>query len=83
MRIIHLEKGSERIRAIEREKETIEDECGASLEWQELEEKEASRIAQYTWDITDEEKWEEIFQWLKDRAETFHEVFSPRIKQIP
>jgi len=76
------EKGSERIDTLLENREEIEEECGAELEWQGLEDKEALRITQYRdFDLHNDE-WEKIYPWLKERAEKFYEVFSPRIKEL-
>lgn len=58
------------------QKEEIEEKIGASLDWQRLDEKKASRIMlakDFTFE--DEERWPEYFAWLKDKADKFKQVF--------
>jgi len=77
------ENGTERIQELMRWREEIEEKCGAELEWNKLEEKKASGIAQYRdFNLYNKDKWEEAFKWLKDRLETFHKVFRPKVKKI-
>lgn len=69
--------------ALLKRKESIEENLEASLEWQRLEGKKASRIIQYNnVEISNQEKWPEIFNWLYDRCARFYEVFLPHIKEI-
>ncbi|MFW5902837.1 MAG: DUF4268 domain-containing protein [archaeon] len=76
-------EGSKKIRELKEWREEIEEKCKTKLDWQKLEEKKASRIAQYKdFDLYNQEEWEEAFKWLKERAETFHKVFKPKIKEI-
>lgn len=77
------EGGDKAIELLKEDREAIESECGADLEWQTLEGKAASRIVQFKhWDVLDEDSWPEIFPWLKERAETFHRVFQSRIEKL-
>jgi hypothetical protein len=64
-------------------KDEIENELGFQVNWQELPKKEASRIRYFTdGDIRDRESWNKCFDWMKNKSETIHKVFSPRIKQL-
>jgi hypothetical protein len=64
------------------EKDAIETELG-QLDWQELPTKRAGRVAQYREaNIEERPMWPEYFDWLCERAEAFHRVFSPRIKAL-
>jgi len=64
-------------------KDEIENELGFQLNWQELPEKQDSRIRYFTdGDIRDKESWNKCFDWMKGKSETIHKVFSPRIKQL-
>ncbi len=64
------------------QKADIEAELGA-LEWQELPNKRAGRIAQYKrGDIEERSTWPELFEWLRERTEAFYRVFSPRIRAL-
>ena len=65
------------------EKDRIESELGAKLEWKELPLKRDCRIVQFReGDIRSEESWPELFAWLKERTEAFHAVFSPLVKGL-
>lgn len=65
------------------DKEAIEGEVGFALDWQELPDKTASRIAIYKdADPTNETGWVEQHQWLMDVVERFDRAFSPRITQL-
>ena len=62
------------------EKEQIESELNAELEWKELPDKGASRIVQYhPSNIEDKSTWPGLFSWFKERAEAFHGTFSERV----
>jgi len=66
-----------------RDKERIEQELGMPLEWQELPEKTASRIAIYNpANATDESVWPSQHKWLKDTIEAFDRVFRQRVKNL-
>jgi len=66
-----------------RDKDTIEQEMGTVLEWQELPEKTASRIALYkSADATDESAWPSQHQWFKETIERFDRVFRQRVKNL-
>lgn len=68
---------------LSKQRARIEDDLG-EMQWQELSDRKRSRIVQYRSeaDITDTGKREECFAWLKDRAESFHRVFSPIVKEL-
>jgi len=67
---------------LESHKSVIEAELGP-LEWQELPEGQDCRIIQYRdGDSKSKPSWPELHQWLKDRSESFHKVFSPLIKSL-
>jgi hypothetical protein len=55
------------------------------LEWMELPEAQACRVAMYRKDVDplDKSIWPDLFQWLKEKAEQFHSAFSARIKALP
>lgn len=62
------------------QKETIEKEIGSSLDWMDLPESAAFRIAlTKKGDPTNEEKWPEYFSWLKQAAEKFQKTFKGKI----
>jgi hypothetical protein len=61
-------------------KEKIEKEIGKELEWMELPEGKASRIKlPKDIDVTDQDNWDECFQWLNEYAEKFYLTFSSRL----
>lgn len=56
--------------------EQIEAGLGEQLNWMELPGKKASRIViSREADVSENEKWEEYFEWLLNRAEKFYKVF--------
>jgi hypothetical protein len=62
------------------DKTKIEKELKAELEWQELPHRGASRIIQYReGDFENQSSWPELFEWLHERAESFHQTFSKRV----
>jgi len=64
------------------QKDKIEDELDKKLEWSRLEGKKASRIKLIEEaDISDVDKWEKYFVWLKENAELFQKVFPKYIKK--
>jgi hypothetical protein len=63
-------------------KEAIEKEFGEQLEWMELPGKKASRIkVSRDADIENEEDWDDLFKWLREKAERFQAVFPKFMKQ--
>ena len=64
-------------------KDEIESELGFQLDWQELPNKQDSRIKYYNdGDIRDKDSWGESCVWMMEKAESFHKVFSPRVKKL-
>jgi hypothetical protein len=65
------------------DKDAIEKELGATLDWQELPHRGASRIIQYhDGNFENKTSWNELFQWFQERAESFHKVFSQRVMSL-
>ena len=65
------------------DKDEIEREIGEELEWMELPQGKDSRIIIYTdGDIRDRDNWNKCFEWFLEMTESFHKVFSPRVKQL-
>ncbi len=67
------------------DKERIENEISEELEWLEMEEYKMSKITlsnDVKGEIKNRNNWEDCFVWFKDKSETFHKVFSPRVKQL-
>ncbi len=68
---------------LEEHKDEIEKELGFELEWMALEHKKASRIkVSRDSDIENIEEWEEYFEWLNTKAQTFQKVFGKHIKAM-
>ena len=68
---------------LEADKEQIEKETEAKLDWQELPEKIASRVILYKEaDPTDEDDWENQHNWMQEKLETFNKVFRQRVKEL-
>jgi len=66
-------------------KDDIENELGYGLKWREMEGKKMSMISfsnKVKGNIKDRENWEDCFVWFKEKAESFHKVFSPRVKRF-
>ena len=65
------------------QKSAIEENLG-ELDWQDLPDRQACRIADYKQPVNfdDRDRWPELFAWLKDRAEEFKKVFAERLKTI-
>lgn len=67
------------------QKENIEKQLGFELDWQELPEATACRIA--TWypkaSIEDENRWSEYLDWLEQRLVVMDRVLRPIIKALP
>ncbi|WP_010520895.1 DUF4268 domain-containing protein [Aquimarina agarivorans] len=57
-------------------KEAIEKELALTLDWEELEGKKATRITKgYKANISEQESWNDYFNWLQNIAEKFSKVF--------
>ena len=73
---LYIGDNKERFDTLYEEREQIESQIEETLDWQRLDDKKASRIKiTRGGNITDEESWEEYFEWLKQKAEKFKEVF--------
>lgn len=69
---------------LKQDKDAIQKEVGAELDWQRLEHKKGSRIALYRKDllINDAQQREIAKVWLHETAEKFYATFSKRIKAL-
>ena len=69
---------------LEQQKDQIEHEIGAVLDWNELPERKASRIILFrdNCDPLNQSCWTDYHQWMKEKLELFDTVFRQRIKQI-
>lgn len=66
------------------DKVDIEEEIGAKLEWDEKEDSGRSEIYRFKDEINLEDRsdWGSQHEWLCEQLETFHKVFSPRVKAL-
>lgn len=66
------------------DRNAIEAEYGAKLDWQELPDKTASRIAmaKHDCDIEDRSQWPDQHAWLVEQLNRFHSVFRPRVARL-
>lgn len=69
---------------LKEDREAIEEEIGASLEWRELLEGKESRIMlqRPQTDPTDREDWPQQHHWLAQTLEAFDRAFRPRVKEL-
>jgi hypothetical protein len=67
------------------QKKEIENKLGFELDWQQLPESIASRIASWYSEasIEDENRWDEYLDWLTQRLVKMYEVFPPIVKALP
>jgi hypothetical protein len=69
--------------ALEKQKETIEKELGFTLTWRNPENKAMCRLyTRQNTDFLNEALWPEQFEWLRQRLETMHKVFAPRVRDL-
>jgi Domain of unknown function (DUF4268) len=70
---------------LESERDTIEAEFGARLDWQRMDDKKACRIAIYRTDLDprDENQRAVQYEWFLDEMRRFSEAFSNRIRSLP
>lgn len=67
---------------LEADRDSVEGETGA-VEWHQLPNRKRARITQRrALDLTARETWPEVLSWAKDRLETFHRCFAPRVKKL-
>ncbi|MDX8525132.1 DUF4268 domain-containing protein [Mesorhizobium sp. MSK_1335] len=69
---------------LKKDKERIDAEIGLELEWQELPNRAACRIAHYRNEIDpfDEARWPEYLDWMIHTLERFHAVFVARVRAL-
>ena len=80
----HNDVGKIAFRTLLADKAKIEAEIGEPLDWQELPEKKASRIALYKTgvDPADEKQLPALHEWMLAKMERFQKVFPARVKAI-
>src|SRR5262249_43694127 len=71
-------------RALQTEREQIERELGYPLSWEELPNRQATRIAVYknNVDAADRARWPEQHRWMLDRMVDFRRVFTHRVREL-
>lgn len=71
-------------RALFDQKERIEKDISAALDWKELSHKKSSRIVLYhnNTDPLNTDDWSQQHAWMQEKLELFYKVFSPRIKEL-
>jgi WD40 repeat protein/serine/threonine protein kinase len=69
---------------LSREREQIEGEIGAALEWQEKPSQKNSVITlkRPNVDPTNKQDWPQQHAWILEKLEAFHKAFAPRIKNL-
>jgi len=70
---------------LQRDKEAIENEIGANLDWRENPNKTESQLYIYApeeMDPTIREQWPEQHEWMREKLERLKTVFSPRVQQL-
>ncbi len=67
-------------KVLEKDKEQIKQEAGEKFEWRQR----TGQIflRKYSCDIRDSESWPEQHDWLYEKLQLFHKVFTPRIEKI-
>jgi hypothetical protein len=74
-------KAKQRFAELQSQKEAIEDALGFNLTWRNPEDKAMCRLyTRQKSDFSNEQNWPEQFEWLRQRLETLHKIFAPRIK---
>ena len=79
------ENGKTYFRLLKQDKITIQKEIGTKLEWEENREDSVERfisLYQRGVDLEDRSDWDRQHQWLCEQLETFHKIFSPRVKGL-
>ena len=79
------ENGKAYFRLLKQDRVAIKKEIGAELEWEENREDSVERyisLYQRGVDLEDRSDWNRQHQWLCEQLETFHKVFSPRVKTL-
>jgi hypothetical protein len=81
---IHHDAEKVAFRALLAQKNSIENEIGEPLDWQELPSKEACRIALYKYgvDPSDEKQFPALHSWMLSRMDKFRSAFMPRVKSL-
>jgi hypothetical protein len=69
--------------ALEKQKDTIEQALGFPLTWRNPEKKAMCRLyTRQNADFLNDQLWPQQFEWLRQRLETMHKVFSPIVRNL-
>ena len=79
------EEAKARFAALIEQRQNIEQQLGFELDWQELPDAKACRVATWYLDasIEDEQRWDEYLQWLEQRLLVMNRVLRPIVKALP
>ena len=71
-------------KALKANREEIEGDYGGPLDWQELPDRRASRIAAYMKDadVTDRADWPKQYRWIVAQLDGFKRVFGERVRSL-
>jgi hypothetical protein len=71
-------------RQLEAQRDAIQRELGTTLDWQELPDSMASRIAVYLTetDLTNREDWPRQHAWIRNQLHLFRRTFTPRVQAL-
>ncbi len=65
------------------QKDLIEAQLGFGLTWRNPDDKAMCRMySRLKCDFAEPENWPECFEWLRQRQETLHRVFSPLVRNL-
>ena len=82
--VINTEVAKAHFRLLEADRAAIEAEAGTPLDWRELPHRKQSHVVlTRDADPSDRKDWPAQHDWLLKTLETFHKVFSQRIKNLP
>ena len=76
--------GKDHFYLLERDKADIEEEVGAELKWggKYVQKQNYISLSLYETDLEDRQDWNRQHEWLCEKLEAFHRVFSPRVKGL-
>lgn len=78
------ENGRSHFYLLKRDEADIEEDIGAELEWDEKQGRKQNYISlsRHKVNFENRQDWDRQHQWLCEQLETFHKVFSPRVKTL-
>jgi len=82
---IHHADSKQMFQALLSQKDSIEQQLGFELDWQELPEAHACRIAAWRTDspLEDETHWPQYLDWFLQRIVKMNQVFRPLVQALP